>query len=79
MSYPNGFAVTADLKRDMAVLATSGTDWSEYTQRLAVRAPELDIFSERLVDRIGGGWRITDKGRGVLKLMEARTLPKSCR
>ena len=28
VSYPDGFAVMADLKRDMAILATSGRDWS---------------------------------------------------
>ncbi|WP_458197454.1 hypothetical protein [Bradyrhizobium sp. UFLA05-153] len=62
----------ADLKRDMAILATSGSDWSERTKRLASRVPDLDIFSQGLVDRLNGGWRITDKGRAVLALMEAR-------
>ncbi len=73
VSYPDGFAVMADLKRDVALLATSGPDWAERTKRLAMRVPELDIFSQNLVDRVNGGWRITDKGRSVLKLMEART------
>ncbi|SDG42661.1 hypothetical protein SAMN05216338_1001261 [Bradyrhizobium sp. Rc2d] len=36
VSYPNGFAVMADLKRDMAILATSGRDWAERTKRLGV-------------------------------------------
>jgi len=75
VSYPDGFAVMADLKRDVALLATSGTDWSDRTKRLAARFPELDIFSQRLVERIDGGWRITDKGRSILQLMEARTAP----
>ena len=69
VSYPDGFAPMADLKRDMAILATSGRDWSERTKRLA--APDLDIFSQRLVERLNGGWRITDKGRAVLERMEA--------
>jgi hypothetical protein len=31
VSYPDGFAAMADLKRDMAILATSGRDWAERT------------------------------------------------
>lgn len=72
VSYPDGFAVMADLKRDMAILATSGRDWAERTKRLAARVPELDIFSQGLVERLDGGWRITEKGRAVLEIMEAR-------
>lgn len=71
VSYPGGFAVMADLKRDMAILATSGRDWAERTKRLASRVPGLDIFSQRLVERLNGGWRITDAGRVVLAFMEA--------
>ncbi|WP_426612818.1 hypothetical protein [Bradyrhizobium sp. McL0616] len=73
VSYPDGFAVMDDIKRDMAILATSGRDWADRTKRLAARVPDLDIFSQRLVDRESGGWKITDKGRAVLELMEART------
>jgi hypothetical protein len=72
VSYPDGFAVMADLKRDMAILATSGRDWVERTKRLAARVPDLDIFSQGLVERLNGGWRITEKGRVVLEFMEAR-------
>src|SRR3954451_11691821 len=72
VSYPDGFAALEDLKRDMAILATSGRDWTERTRRLAARVPGLDIFSQGLIDRTNGGWRITDKGRAVLDLMEAR-------
>lgn len=72
VSYPDGFAALEDLKRDMAILATSGRDWTERTRRLAGRVPGLDIFSQRLIDRTNGGWRITAKGRAVLDLMEAR-------
>ncbi|WP_439373954.1 hypothetical protein [Bradyrhizobium sp. DASA03120] len=71
-SYPDGFAVMEDLKRDMAILATSGRDWADRTRRLAARVPDLDIFSQGLVERISGGWRLTFKGREVLELMEAR-------
>nr|WP_249817363.1 hypothetical protein [Bradyrhizobium sp. 179] len=62
----------ADLKRDMAILATSGRDWADRTKRLASRVADLDIFSQALVERLNGGWRITEKGRAVLELMEAR-------
>jgi hypothetical protein len=72
VSYPDGFAVMSDLKRDMAFLATSGRDWAERIKRLAARVPDLDIFSQGLVERLNGGWRITEKGRGLLELMEAR-------
>jgi hypothetical protein len=73
VSYPDGFAVMADLKRDMAILATSGRDWTERTKRLAARVPDLDIFSQALVERLNGGWRITENGRTVLDFMEARS------
>ncbi len=63
VSYPDGFAVMANLKRDMAILATSGRDWADRTKRLAARVPELDIFSQGLVERLNGGWRTTEKGR----------------
>lgn len=72
VSYPDGFAVMADLKRDMAILATSGRDWADRTKRLAARVPELDIFSQGLVERLNGGWRITEKGRAVLEFMEVK-------
>jgi hypothetical protein len=72
VSYPDGFALMAELKRDMAILATSGQEWTERTKRLASRMPNLDIFSQGLVERTGGGWRITDNGRAALELMEAR-------
>nr|WP_249804499.1 MULTISPECIES: hypothetical protein [unclassified Bradyrhizobium] len=62
-----------DLKRDMAILATSGREWADPTKRLAARVPDLDIFSHGLVERISGGWQITPKGRAVLEFME--TLP----
>lgn len=72
VSYPDGFAPMAELKRDMAILATSGRDWAERTKRLGERAPNLDIFSQKLVERANGGWRITERGRAILEMMEAR-------
>ncbi|MDH2348306.1 hypothetical protein [Bradyrhizobium sp. SSUT77] len=75
VSYPDGFAPMAELKRDMAILATSGPDWAERTKRLAARVPDLDIFSQQLIERVNGGWRITERGRAVLNVMEARSIP----
>lgn len=72
VSYPDGFAVMEDLKRDMAILATSGRDWADRTKRLAAQVPDLDIFSHGLVERISSGWQITAKGRAVLEFMEGR-------
>ena len=76
VAYPDGFAVMEDLKRDMAILATSGRDWADRTRRLAARVPDLDIWSQGLVERISGGWRLTSKGRAVLEFMEARPSPE---
>ena len=45
VSYPYGLAAMSDLKRDMAILATSGRGWAGRTMRLAARVPDLDIFS----------------------------------
>ncbi len=74
VSYLQGHASMAELKRDMALLATSGRDWAERTRRLAARVPDLDIFAQGLVERRDGGWRITEKGRAVLEAMEQERL-----
>jgi hypothetical protein len=39
-------------------------------KRLAIRAPELDIFSSGYVLREPSGWQITAKGRDFLILIE---------
>ncbi|WP_141340073.1 hypothetical protein [Bradyrhizobium sp. USDA 3458] len=69
VSYPDGFAAMADLKRDMAILATSGRDWVERTKRLAARVPDLDIFWQGRARK--RRLKITVKGRTVLEFMEA--------
>ncbi len=43
-------------------------------KRLAVRAPDLDIFSSHYVLRDASGWKITDAGRSFLTLIEAPVL-----
>src|SRR4051794_11784660 len=75
MAYPDGFAVMNDLKRDMAILATSGYEWAERTKRLAARMQDLNIFSQGLVERKHGGWRITDKGRNLIDKIEGLAAP----
>jgi hypothetical protein len=76
VSYPDGFACLDDLKRDMAFLATCGKDWSERTKRLAARIPNLAIFSQGVVERLDGGWRITQQhSRHVLAIMEEPMAP----
>jgi hypothetical protein len=66
-TYPGGHATLADLKRDMAVLITSGSEWADRTRQLAAQAQGLDIFSQGLVERFHGGWQITERGRAVLE------------
>jgi hypothetical protein len=68
--HPEGHASLADLKHYVAVLASSGADWSQRMKRLAARAPELDIFSSGYVLRERGGWQITTKGREFLISIE---------
>lgn len=71
VSYPDGWAHLDDLKRDMALLATSGKDWSDRTKRLGAKVPELSIFAQGLVGRVDGGWRITSDGRELIQRIDA--------
>ena len=68
--HPQGHASLADLKHYVAVLTSSGADWSQRMKRLAIRAPELDIFSSGYVLREPSGWQITAKGRDFLISIE---------
>jgi hypothetical protein len=72
ITYPDGFAPMAELKRDMAILAASGRDWADRSRRLADRLPNLDIFADGLVTRENGGWKISEKGRAAVLIMERR-------
>ena len=69
--HPEGRASLADLTRYVAVLTSSGRDWSQRVKRLAARAPDLDIFSSKYVLRESCGWQITDAGREFLTSIEA--------
>lgn len=64
VAYPDGFAVMEDLKKDMAILATSGREWAERNKRLAAWVPDLDIFSQGLVERTSGRTRRAGMGSG---------------
>lgn len=62
VSYPDGFAVMEDLKRDMAILATSGREWADRTSRLAARVRISTSFPKRWSNAlaVAGGSRPRD-------------------
>ncbi len=68
--HPEGRASLADLRRAVAILISSGSDWTNRTKRLAALAPGLDIFGQALVQRDDNGWQITDAGRALLASVE---------
>lgn len=70
--YPTGLATLRELKRDLALLVTSGQDWSDLTRRLAAEFPQLDIFRLGFVERYSFGWRLTQKGLVALEMMEKK-------
>ncbi len=61
--HPEGRASLADITRYVAILTSSGADWSQRMKRLAARAPGLEIFTSGYVLRDNSGWQITDAGR----------------
>ncbi len=69
-SYPDGRASLAELKADLAILSTSGREWTDRLKQLAVRAPRLDIFTRKYVLRTATDWQITDVGRDFLASIE---------
>jgi hypothetical protein len=71
--HPRGRATHADVTRSVAILMSSGADWSDRMKRLAARAPDLSIFSSGYVIRDDSGWQITDAGRAFLTSIEAAT------
>jgi len=70
-SYPGRLVTQCDLKRELALLATSGKDWADFSKRLAAGFPQLDIFSSGFVERYSFGWRLSQKGADALQSMEA--------
>jgi hypothetical protein len=75
--HPNGRASLADLRRAVAILMSSGSDWTNRMKRLALRFPDLDIFGSMLVSRDNAGWQITEAGRDFLRSLE--TMPPAAR
>jgi hypothetical protein len=72
---PGGHLPLADLRRDVALLISSGQDWTDLTKRIAARAPDLNIFSQAFVVRDPTGRRITAAGREFLATVEKPPLP----
>jgi len=70
VSYPDGRATLDEMKRDLAILTSSGRDWSDLLRHLAARAPGLDIFAQKLVARDEAGWTITAAGRDRLEQIQ---------
>ena len=70
VSHPEGRATIAALNSDLCILNTSGSDWTDRLRRLAARAPDLDIFGQRLVLHDSSGWQITAEGRAFLEFLE---------
>ena len=68
--HPDGRLSVDDLKRSMAILISSGPEWTDRTKRLLARAPGLDIFGQSLVIRDDQGWQITEAGRALLAAIE---------
>jgi hypothetical protein len=65
-SQPEGHLSLADLRNNVAILISSGPDWTNRTKRIEARTPGLDIFSLGMVLRSSGGWQITNAGRAFL-------------
>jgi hypothetical protein len=58
------------MARAVAILVSSGSDWTDRTKRLTARAPDLDIFSQSFVLRDDFGWQITKAGLAFLAAIE---------
>lgn len=64
-------ASVAAIKADLAILCSSGREWTQMLKQLSSRAPELDIFGQGLVLRDESGWQLTEAGAALLRLIEA--------
>ncbi|WP_146993220.1 hypothetical protein [Bradyrhizobium macuxiense] len=67
---PAGRASVAELRHAVEILMNSGRDWTDRMKRLAEHAPDLNIFSAKLVLRDVEGWEITEDGRRFLSTLE---------
>jgi hypothetical protein len=73
--HPEGRTSLADLRQAVAILMSSGADWTDRMKRLVARAPDLDVFKSRFVLRDDAGWQISDAGRAFLVSLEAPMIP----
>ncbi|MGY4399261.1 hypothetical protein [Bradyrhizobium sp. USDA 3315] len=58
------------VKQHLAIYYTSGPEWPARMTRIASRAPDLNIFGQKLIEREVGYWTITQEGRRVLESLE---------
>ena len=68
----DGRASLEVIRQHLAVFYTSGQEWTGRMNRLAERAPDLDIFRQKLVVREPGMWNITAEGRSFLAILAGR-------
>ncbi|WP_177237500.1 hypothetical protein [Bradyrhizobium sp. Rc3b] len=66
----HGRASIEVVKQHLAIYYSSGPEWPARMKRIASRAPQLDIFGQRLVKQEAGWWSITDEGRKALEGLE---------
>jgi len=69
-SHPDGRATLAALNADLAILASSGAEWTQRLKRLSALVPDLDIFGQGLVQRDESGWQLTRAGSELLRRIE---------
>jgi hypothetical protein len=60
----------AEVRHAVEIMMNSGNDWTDRMKRLAEHAPDLNIFSAKLVLRDAHGWEITEEGRQFLSALE---------
>ncbi|RXH36707.1 hypothetical protein XH99_07015 [Bradyrhizobium nanningense] len=67
---PHGRASIEVIKQHLAIYYSSGPEWPARMKRIASRASQLDIFSQRLIAREAGCWIISEEGRKYLETLE---------
>jgi len=67
-SHPDGMASIASINADVCML--SGADWSRKLRELAKRTGPINLFTDGLVTREAGGWRITAAGRDLIASLD---------
>jgi len=65
-----GRASVEIVKQHLALYYSSGPEWAARMTRIASRAPDLDIYGQKLIERDDGCWTITARGRELLEKLE---------